>query len=370
MDAATREMIQWAAVLLVAGGLWLVATAGVRRLRDPGAVRLCPGQRRLAPWSWFVRRGCFYDLRGLTPQAGGSVGCPECGRSVRPGQAIRTTRRLRLGRLGAALVVLGGAILYVPAAGTGRWTAAVPSLALVATKYVGGEAQPIELNRELERRVHAAELSGLSEKALAATLVRELRDDDVRYNARRAMWILSVIGDDAVPALESALRSPDRQQRQLTAHLLRQRPGYGPTDDLLHVTVEGLADDDLRRAAVWNATVGEEYLALFPELVEPHLARGLQSTDEQQRWLCALVAVDTGRWILLDAAAPILVEHLKDNDRSQDAKRSKLALLQLGHQAVPYLAPYRDSPDPQQRRLVREILAEIGGFADSASAPR
>jgi hypothetical protein len=62
---------------------------------------------------------------------------------------------------------------------------------------------------------------------------------------------------------------------------------------------------------------------------------------------------------LLPIALPILIDHLRDNAIREDAWRSQHAMKELGRNALPWLEPFRDSEDAQQRDKVRRIIEQI-----------
>ena len=62
---------------------------------------------------------------------------------------------------------------------------------------------------------------------------------------------------------------------------------------------------------------------------------------------------------LIEQAGPILVARLRSNQMSHDAGEASDALRALGPAAIPYLHPFADSADQQQRRLVRKLLEEL-----------
>lgn len=202
-----------------------------------------------------------------------------------------------------------------------------------------------------------------------ASLIAELADDDQPWNAIHATWALHEQGGAAAAALQDALDSNDRQQRQLAAHLLRRIESYQPTDRLLEVTVEGLADDSLpreqragRRHAcvfVFNAKEGTLYLLEHARRAERYLVEGLQSGDAQQRFLCAFILGRSGRTGAIDDAAPLLIEHLRDNDIRNDAMMSAAALYGFGVDVLPYLAAAVKNADQQQFELIRLITLDI-----------
>src|SRR5690606_21248697 len=162
--------------------------------------------------------------------------------------------------------------------------------------------------------------------------------------------------------------SDDLQQRLLSASVLRQMPGYEPSARMLDVIVEGFATgarrwDDGAHTPVALRRRGVQYLAGLGERAAPAMERGMRSDDGSIRFACA-VAAGFGRCeSLIDMAAPILIEHLADNDIGGDAALAAPALYQFGEAARPWLGAYTDSTDPQQRSAARLILLELDGPA-------
>jgi len=202
-----------------------------------------------------------------------------------------------------------------------------------------------------------------------ASLIADLADDHQPWNAIHAMSRLEKHGRAAAAQLEAALDSADWQQRQLAAHLLRAIKRDRPTDRLLQVTVEGLADDHLPREQrpdrpqscvfVFNATEGTRYLLVHAGRAEQYLVEGLQSPDAQQRFLCAFVLGRSGLAGAIDVAAPLLIDHLRDNDIANDAMMSATALYGFGVDVLPYLAAAVKDSDQQQFELLRLITLDI-----------
>jgi len=204
-------------------------------------------------------------------------------------------------------------------------------------------------------------------------LIRDLADDDERDNATRAMPELVALGAAAVPALLRALDSPDRQQRQLAAAVLRRIDGLTPSRRLLEVTVEGLGHDgipDNRMPYVFNAAEGADYLARHVDAAADALVRALDSDDAQQRFLAAYVIARTGRTWALARTCGLLIEHLEDNDVPNDASLACQALFGLGAPALPYLREQAESPEPQQRRLAMRLADDIRGAPAGPSRAR
>ncbi|MEM7164696.1 MAG: HEAT repeat domain-containing protein [Planctomycetota bacterium] len=200
----------------------------------------------------------------------------------------------------------------------------------------------------------------LSEEATARLqdLIGHLADDDLRFNALRA--VVSLSGDSsALPLLEDALQSDDYQQRQLAATILR-RSGLSPSDLLLEVTVEGLHNDEMHvHNTVANARDGLAYLRKHVKAAREHLVAALTSADEQQAFLSAYLLGWGRQTIGLPRACDILIEHLADNNIPDDACLSCQALYRLGKAAVPFLQEQQHSSDRQQRDLVQLLLLNI-----------
>jgi hypothetical protein len=357
--------------------LWEKGRALLARLRKPkpNPLTLCPGpmrpRTRLLPHRWFFRRACFYDLTGLEPDEEGLITCPECGRRAPLHTALHTHRRWRPVRITVAIALLLFAASMTPFFRTGQWVAYLPDTALVAIERAGKSVQSDKMKRELDDRVRTTVLSDRNAAWLAQSLITDLHEDTIRYNAIRAISLLRSLGDPAIPALERALHSTDTQQRQMAASALRQITTYTPTPRMLWVTVEGLRDDDLplkrdkdhrwNYTFVFNAARGTPYLANHALAAESALAEGLRSDDRQQRYLSAIATGFGACKPLIPLAAPILIEHLADNKYAGDAKWAMPALVHLGTEVRPYIEPLLASQDKQQRQLAELILLELQG---------
>ncbi|MEM9418716.1 MAG: hypothetical protein AAGA25_06605 [Planctomycetota bacterium] len=137
-------------------------------------------------------------------------------------------------------------------------------------------------------------------------LVDDLRNDSVRFNASDATYELWVMGREAWPALEAALESNDWQQRQMAAYVLCRQEPERPSEALLRVCVEALADDALPLGHrpppegeavynfVFNANTAIETLLRHTAEAEPWLAEGLVQGDRQKRFLCAFILASAG----------------------------------------------------------------------------
>jgi|GEM_PF-2416504 len=201
---------------------------------------------------------------------------------------------------------------------------------------------------------------------LGKRLVRELRDDDVPWNAGYALSALASLDPPSHPALYrmllDTLKSTDLQQRSLVADLLR-KAGPGAADELLGAAAIELGDDDIPSGdlpvTLRNASQSARMLIREGSRSWPHLTRRLHASDPQERFLSAVVLARTHCPEKLDLTVTVLVSHLKHNDWKGDAIIAGRALHELGDLALPQLRRLQGIADDQGRRLVRLALSEI-----------
>lgn len=322
---------------------------------------LCPGPRprwfhRLSPLRLFRRALCGYDLSGLPCSTDGACTCPEYGRTLHPArEAVRTVRRWRRVPLALAVTVPVAALWFSPWIKQGEYATLVPTGVLVWGKQQFGTALPRVFSRQLARRTFDRLLTASQQARLADALIADLYDDEVKWNATEALDLLGVMGTSSVPALERALSAPDPQVRFLAARCLHWMQGYAPSDRLIAVTIEGLREHS------GHAGESLRWLAECRTPVHGHLERALASDDWQQRLLAATVAGMLGENALFDAAAPTLLDALKDNTTDEDAKLAIRALAGFDPQRViDALWPLADAPDAQQRTIARAMLKRLG----------
>ncbi|MFB3788775.1 MAG: hypothetical protein ACE15F_20645 [bacterium] len=200
----------------------------------------------------------------------------------------------------------------------------------------------------------------------AEKLVEHLHADGIRGNAVAAMneiWNRRPEGITA--ALEAALGSPDWQQRQMAAEILRGIETFAPTNRLLEVTVEGLRDDALPfdengfGVFAFNAFSGTRYLLKHPKEGTDILVKALESDDSQQRFLSAYVLGATGRGGAIQRITEILLPHLQDDEVWGNACMAVDALYHLGLEVMPFLEPYRDLLDEQPRQAARLVRMDL-----------
>lgn len=201
-------------------------------------------------------------------------------------------------------------------------------------------------------------------------LVEDLRGDDTEWNCHAALGELRELGLKARPELERALESTDLQQRQAAALLLSAVEGYEPTENLLEVLVEGLANDQFpyerlfhqegTYTYIFNASCGVRYLAEHAVKAESRLIKALESRDLQQRFLAAVALGFGGRSNAAIRAASILIPHLRDNRIPCDAVLAAGALYRFGPAVSPALVKALDAPvDRQQAEVLRLILRDL-----------
>lgn len=244
-----------------------------------------------------------------------------------------------------------------------RWTAAITLTAVLtagsATRARAAKAAP-------------------PDPAHIAALVRDLHNDPVRFNAERAHAALIEVGVPAVGSLTAALDSDDWQQRQMAADALRWIEWWHkakvPTSAAMgRVTIEGLRHDGLplrRRGAertcnfVFNAKSGTLYLLNHAAVFDAALRAGLNSDDGQQQFLCAFVLGMAGRLSGEDrradaeAAARVLLPHLRSNDLTGDATLAGAAIYRIGPGVKGLLLRARAEADVQQREVIDLILRD------------
>ena len=222
-------------------------------------------------------------------------------------------------------------------------------------------------------------------------LLAALRSDEVRWNASSAAWKLSWHVREGGAARRIAalatplLRSDDRQQRIIVTALCMHiatveaeagrpsRPPFEVTEAAMRWLAGGCwhetNPDALDFRTVYQPT--QRRARRFCEALETHVRQ-----DLRELLLRPAHVGETGRpnearfeaaWILALAGAPwpedaatVLVEHLADNDISEDAVRAMYALKRLGPAALPALETARaTSTDPQQRLAAELVLAEL-----------
>ncbi len=209
-------------------------------------------------------------------------------------------------------------------------------------------------------------LESWAESASNSELVDALVHDDIRWNAIEAMGELRDRGADAIYELEEALGSSDRQQRQFSASLLRRLDTYKPSDEMIYVCVEGLANDKappVRGAhpSMYgpNATQGAIYLIRHIDLAEGLVAAGMHSEDAQQRFFCAYILGKTSRSGYAGKICEILTPHLNDNSIRGDAVLATRALYLAGPAVIPHLKRASRRADEQGRSLIELVVLDL-----------
>jgi hypothetical protein len=354
-----------AAFFVVLSAILLVlAVRGARRPR-----RFCAGRRRrwwssALPWRWFWKPVCGYDLTGLAAPERQSARCPECGeralKRVGAASAFRPVPSAATAALAAA------ACFLVARARAGTWAGAFPTVALVALERQLPGRFSKAARWELERRLGASAVSPVEARLLSVQLIAELRSDEHGHNGWRAARRLYDLWPHSAPALERALRSDDRQARILAAWTLREKQPW-PTKALLRACLEDLSDDsrclDLS-VRLENGAAAARYLARYPDEARPFVEAAMRYGDWQQRLLGAAIAAQGRMSELFGLAAPILIEHLGDNDLQNDAQLATRSLLQMGEHVEGALEECRHDTDPQRRQLSRALLNRLGRPTD------
>ena len=366
----------------------LILIAWYRRRGGAG----CPGPgpsvgRLLLPWTWLFESGCGYNLSGLPAQPDQRIVCPECGMRSMP--RTRRVRRLRwlLVRLSVPLLllILSLAAWKLPYIRSCRWAEYTPTPVLIVLERTVPRLLSIRVRAELLTRLEQKAMSPRSERWLESLAVHSLAHDSVTGNAEWGMAVLARRLPESLPVVEAALLSEEWQRRQLAAAVLRgwyqttRHPSWLPPnlsniepyvfpDDMLIVSVEALRDDALpndyqSRRTTWISNAKESLilLAVHARRAEPLLMWALESDDEQQRYLAAC-ALGLGRVSeAVDRAAPILIDHLSDNNWGGDASVAASAIFGFGPDAIPYLEPLAEDSDPQVRTTVELLVRKLRG---------
>ncbi len=211
-------------------------------------------------------------------------------------------------------------------------------------------------------------------------VIAGLRDDTVKWNAITSAGVLR----DRLRApgwasatrqrLERAFESPgaDSQLKRLSAGLLQAHAISGnshdphePGDALIEYSVSLLRKGVSWRGehAMAGSVSGRQSLAFGLEHIDrmaPLIARDLGEVGAERAFAHAFLLGKSGSAEFVHLAAPILVDHLRDNDQDEDALMSMEALLALGDKAEPWLWSTLRAGDAQQEHCIRLLLEEMG----------
>lgn len=192
------------------------------------------------------------------------------------------------------------------------------------------------------------------------TLVTDLADDDIKWNATTAMAALRRIGAPAAPLLEEGLYSSDAQLRTYCELLLRGMDGP-PTSALLEAVVDRLSSERPRDFSSAMKAVQPRvlYLEKHTRAALPYLYRGLRSEDASQRFLCAYLLACDGDTFTIAETCPLLIEHLADNQIAGDALMSAHALYRLGAPALPFVRGAMGQTSGQALSLLQLVELDI-----------
>jgi len=165
----------------------------------------------------------------------------------------------------------------------------------------------------------------------------------------------------------------------MAADILRHAWDGTPSEAMLRVSFEALRHDimpvgvDARgkrsRTLIRNAFGSASYLAQHSSVAHDWIAHGLDADDWQQQQLCAIIVLRVHIAELLPRAMTILIDCLRDNDTREDAWRSQEALIAFGPDAIPWLEPYCQAEDAQQRVRALRIIDQIRQAAKEIEPP-
>ncbi len=195
--------------------------------------------------------------------------------------------------------------------------------------------------------------------------VAELGADEQEGNAVRASFRLRRHPQRGMvlAALDAVLVDPDRQRRQIAAHLLRRLAPDAVSVTRIELAIEAQESDFLGRNHLFNAYSGSSYLLRHRELARPWLEAALAHPDPIVRSRCGRILAEDPQ-AGLSLLVPVLIERLLDNDTAGDAMQSVWSLVRLGERALPWIEAALPGVEPQQDRLLRRAADLIrAGFA-------
>ena len=306
--------------------------------------------RPLQPWRWFHRNHCWYQLDGHASDA--SITCPECGTKLRPRDLRRDGRTVRTGRAAVVMLVLASSSATWRSVRGEGWVAILPDLPLVMMSHTQWAEYRMPLRREVLDRADSGTLSGLSSRWLAEGIVKDLRDDQVKWNASEAMSALAGLWPHSEPILDQELEVGDVQSRRLAWSILKvKRPEPTP---MMLATAGDLLDQQ-----GWTGERAALYLNEWIDRSEDVLIEAMQSRDRRARLRAAVVVGFSGNPKYIDQAVPILAKHLADNRISGDARAAAPALYRFGDAVLPALRAQLDQHDEQARAVMLHIIERI-----------
>ena len=357
-------LLTWVFVLSSIASLYLVPIS--LRKWPRGERCRCPGPRRgwriVLGYRWLILRGgCWYNLRTLPEDSGGMVRCPECGTQRRISRLLKDGRRIRTGRIALASLAIALGTAFSGPLHDGGWAKAIPSYPLVVLSTTSIGEHRTDIRNEVRARVFNGSLTGRSASLLCESLVKEFREDEIRWNATEAEDMLMTLWPVGKEVLELETIAGDVQSRIVATRILR-RKCREPSDILIAACVADLQDDtglvDWYMGR-WNAKMATFYLLDWWSLSKQYVLEALDSEDEQQRFLAAVIAGYAGATSRVETIVALLVPHLLDNDISNDSRIATPALYHLGPNAIPYLREQLQHSDAQGRRILFHLIERL-----------
>jgi hypothetical protein len=231
-----------------------------------------------------------------------------------------------------------------------------------------GRIEVLDSEPDAARAVPALRES-LAQREIAA-LIEDLRDDEIKGNAGRALGALGGAGPEVVLPLQRALRSNDYQQRQFAACLLAAREDVPPAQALADVIVEGLGEDlppgAPRMHGCIDVYTGFDLPDGFRELLShraalfalavPRLMPLLDSLNPWLRFAAARIFAAQRSEVARERTLAVLLEHLEDNEDDKDARIALPAIAGFGADALPILERHWPGRDAQQRALLGHLI--------------
>lgn len=357
-------LLTWVFVLSSIASLYLIP---ISLKKWPRGVRCrCPGPRRgwrlVLGYRWFILRGrCWYNLRTLPEDSDGMVRCPECGTQRRISGLLKDGRRIRTGRIALVTLAIAIGTAFSGPLHDGGWAKAVPSYPLVVLSTTAIGEHRTDIRNEVSDRVFNGSLTGRSASLLCESLVKDFRDDEIRWNSSAAEHMLISMWPLSKDALELETIAGDVQSRIVAARILRRKCKV-PSDVLIAACIADLQNDyglvDWYMG-MWNAKSSTIYLSRWWSVSEQFVLEALDSADTQQQLLAAVVAGYGGTTSRVEDVVAILVPCLMDNEISGDSRLATPALYRLGPQVIPILRRQLLGADTQGRQILLHIIERL-----------
>lgn len=385
------EILRWGMLglmgaMVVAGLVSLYLPRTQTNWRCPGAPL---GWRKIRPSrNWFFHTRCWHRLDGLQADEELCVRCPECGTRITTQRRLSAGCRFRYGSLAVVFLVLSIGSGVSAAIRGGNWSNGLPALPLVMLAQAEYFTHRTPLRRDLAARSHAGHLSKVSGSILAWKLIKDFRDDEQSWNARKADSQMGTIGEAGIAALRWEFLNGDDQSKSICLDHLR-RIDKDPPARMIEIARRGILTSDersrdrfmhylgtfddapsgelidlwvlnaLRTRWGWYGGETIDYLKKHFDTARPKMIQVLKTGTDDEKYLFAITFTELLDQEMLPLAIDILTTHLEDNNIGHDQKETIHALSALGPIGLPLLEPYMETLDLQGRYSLGHIKRHI-----------